>query len=150
MSFHKQDFSARLGTMGDVAEAVFDQVYPKSHKLGLNRPPFSMAGMALALRYTPDRMLRDGFWEVMGCGKDRLLKLKVEKLDALFMWSVLAPVNLFVYDQKAHEFYDAPMLDWFAAAKVHGEPNVFENDGKEFYALHVEHFPCVGKAVPGG
>ena len=45
MTFHEQSFEARLGAMGDTAEGVFDIVYPKHHKLGLNRPPFNVAGM---------------------------------------------------------------------------------------------------------
>jgi hypothetical protein len=146
MSFHTQTFETRFGTMGDTAEAVFDLVHPKNHKLGLNRPPFGVGGMPLALRYTPDRMLRDRFVEIMGVGRDRTLKLKVEKFDALFMWEFIGPVSLFVYDQTEHAHYDAPIREWFHQALAHGASDVFENDGKRYIGLNVAHFP--GTKVP--
>lgn len=140
MSFHEQSFHTRLGTMGDTAEAVFDHLFPQSHKLGLNRPPFSMAGMLLEMRYVPDRMTREAFVEVMGIGGDQTLKLKLEKFDALFCWKALGPVDLFVYDQANERWWMAPITDWFRAALLHGTLGEF-HDGKEFAALHADHFP---------
>lgn len=128
--------------MGDTAEAVFDMVYPKNHKLGLNRPPFGVGGMPLGLRYTPDRMVRDRFVEIMGVGRDRTLKLKVEKFDALFMWEIVGPVNLFVYDQHDHAYYYAPIRNWFHQALDYGKSDAF-HDGKRYIGLNVSDFPGV-------
>lgn len=142
MSFHEQSFQSRFGTMGDQAEAAFDQVFPKNHKLGLNRPPFSMSGMLLEMRYVPDRITRDAFVEVMGIGTDQTLKLKIEKFDALFAWKSIGPVDLFVYDSKHDRWWLAPITDWFRAVLLHGTLDQF-HDGKEYAALHADHFPSL-------
>jgi hypothetical protein len=139
-AFHQQNFNSRFGTMGDPAESVFDDMYPKHHKLGLNRPPFSMQGMNAAMRYLPDRMTRKAFVEVMGIGRDRLLKLKDEKLQALFEWRQLGPVHLFVWDQQANTTYEAPIEEWAEAITNLGTDGTF-SEGKTFKALHVNHFP---------
>lgn len=150
MSFHRQSFKTRFGTMGDPAEAVFDLVYPKNHKLGLNRPPFYMGGMVLAMRYVPDRMLRDRFVEVMGCGRDGKLKLKHEKIEALQTWQQIGPVELFVYDQFNETYYEAPLDAWVSAAHTLGASRTFDNDGKTYLELHISDFPTNQHPVPRG
>lgn len=147
MTFHAQSFEARLGAMGDTAEGVFDIIYPKHHKLGLNRPPFNVAGMGAMLRYTPDRALRDRLVEVMGLGKDRVLKLKHEKLDALIAWTMVAPVDLFVYDQTEHDYYEAPIAMWASRAHLFGEEGEF-HEGKTYLGLTVDHFPSTPTPAP--
>lgn len=147
-AFHQQSFKKRFGTMGDTAEAIFDLVHPKSHPLGLNRPPFFMGGMPLALRYTPDRMLRDRTVECMGIGRDRKLKLKTEKVEALAMWEALGPVHLFVYDQKAHTYYEAPLQAWRDALDSYGIARTFDNDGKAYLELGADHFPTQPQPIP--
>lgn len=147
MSFHKREWAHRYGMLGDAAEAVFDLVYPKSHNLGLSRPPFSVAGMAAELRYTPDRMLRDRLVEVMGFGQDRLLKIKTEKLDALKVWGKLAKVDLFVFDQTEHTYYEAPVTAWADACVKHANLATFP-EGKEYWSLHVSHFPSEPTPLP--
>lgn len=148
MSFHQRSFKTRFGTMGDPAEAAFDLVYPKHHKLGLNRPPFFMGGMNLPMRYTPDRMLRDRFVECMGIGRDRLLKLKTEKVDALAVWTLIGPVDLFVFDQKLGTYHQAPIGDWQGHLEAHGNARTFENDKKPYIELHVDHFPSPPTLLP--
>ncbi|MGA0710171.1 MAG: hypothetical protein ACO3O7_05735 [Ilumatobacteraceae bacterium] len=133
--------------MGDTAEAAFDRVYPKHHKLGLNRPSFSMAGMDVRLRYTPDRMVRSGFVEVMAIGHDNTLKIKHEKLDALKVWSDLAPVDLFVYHKPKNLYWQSPIEMWDAEITSHGVEGEFE-DGKKFFGLHCDHFPGEPDEVP--
>ncbi len=145
MTFHQQSWSARSGALGDEAEDVFDTVYPKHHKLGLNRPPFQVSGVKLEMRYTPDRMVRERFVEVQGIGSDRTLKLKVEKFDALFMWEHIGPVHLFVWDRTAGVFYEAPIRDWFRACLKHGKLEEF-HEGKEYMALKVKDFPVMPQA----
>jgi hypothetical protein len=126
--------------MGDEAEGVFDEMHPKHHKLGLNRPPFQVSGMELAMRYAPDRMLRDRFVEVMGIGKDRTLKMKVEKFDAMFQWTWIGPVELFVYDKTKNATYMAPIRDWWERCARFGTRGTFP-EGTEYVGLHVDHFP---------
>jgi hypothetical protein len=147
MSYHKRAWAERFGELGDTAEAVFDLVYPKSHNLGLSRPPFSVSGMPAELRYTPDRMLRDRFVEVMGFGHDRLLKLKTEKLEALQVWTQLGQVDLFVFDQKLHHWFQAPINDWCQACEKWGDKDMFP-EGKEYWALHASKFPADPTPVP--
>ena len=142
MSFHRQSFNRRYATMGDTSEAVFDLVYPKNHRLGLNRPPFFMGGMPAPMRYTPDRMLRDRFVECMGVGRDRLLKMKHEKLDALHAWQSIGPVMLFVYDQHAEGFYEATLDEWHDRFLLRGTARTFDNDGKTYIELHADDFPA--------
>lgn len=148
MTFHKQTFQRRFATMGDTSEAVFDLVYPKHHRLGLNRPPFFMGGMPLAMRYTPDRMLRDRLVECMGVGRDRLLKIKHEKIEALQAWACIGPVMLFVYDQTDHVYYEDTLDEWVRQTEAHGIGRTFENDGKTYIELHVDHFPSNPLPIP--
>lgn len=148
MSFHQQSFTQRFGTMGDPAEAAFDLVYPKHHKLGLNRPPFYMGGMPAPMRYTPDRMLRDRFVECMGIGRDGLLKLKDEKLDALYEWRAIGPVHLFVYNSHTNCYYEAPLADWVSQLHFYGTPRTFENDAKAYTELAAAHFPTEPQPLP--
>lgn len=146
--FNKQSFTKRFQTMGDPAEAVFDLVYPRNHKLGLNRPPFFMGGMPVPMRYTPDRMTRDRITECMGVGRDRKLKLKEEKVEALLAWEAIGPVYLFVYDSHRKAWFDAPLDEWVRQLSAHGIARTFENDGKAYTELHVDHFPSESQSIP--
>lgn len=148
-AFNKQAFSKRFGTMGDVAEGAFDVVHPRSHQLGLNRPNFHMGGMRLTMRQTPDRMTRDALWECMGVGKDRKLKLKTDKLEALGVWDEhIGPVWLFVWDSHKGRYYEAPLQAWAEHLKANGIDRTFENDGKAYLELDVEHFPSEPMSLP--
>lgn len=146
-AFHEQGWTQRFGVLGDTAEAVFDLVHPKNHKLGLNRPPFGLGGMDPVMRYTPDRMIRTSAVEVMGIGRDGVLKLKHEKLDALKTWAKIMLVDLFVYHQTADVYYQAPLSKWNLALARHGVDDEFD-DGKTYIALSAEDFPCEPVEVP--
>lgn len=148
MAFHKQNFNQRFATMGDPAEQAFDMVYPKHHKLGLNRPPFFMGGMSPGHRYTPDRMLRDREVECMGVGKDGVLKLKMDKLAALLQRLAIGPVSLFVWDSYNCMWYDAPVEDWKRQVVAFATDGKFENDDKTFHALPIAHFPSTPRPIP--
>lgn len=127
--------------MGDTAEGIFDLIHPKSHQLGLNRPPFYMGKMTPEMRYTPDRMTSEGIYEVMGIGRDSTLKLKYEKIVALRAWTHIGPLFLFVYDQTGHAWYEAPWESWVSAVDAFGVAGTFP-EGKDYYALHKRDFPC--------
>lgn len=147
MSFHAQSFSSRHDQMGDIAENVFDTINgDRVHPLGLNRywkngKRLSLSSMTIPMRYTPDRMVGDAFVEVMGIGRDQTLKIKDEKLSALWQWRHLGPVELFVYDSHKERYWQAPLEDWWRAVRSYGQNAAF-HDGKTYLALHVLHFPC--------
>lgn len=148
-AFNQHGWEHRSGFLGDTAEAVFDLVYPKNHKLGLNRPPFGLSGVDPVMRYTPDRMIRNAAVEVMAMGRDATLKLKHEKLDALKTWARIMPVDLFVYHKTAGVFYQAPIQKWNRVLAQHGVDDEFD-DGKTFIALHADDFPCPPVEAPDG
>jgi hypothetical protein len=139
-AFHKQGWSARLHAMGDESEAVFDEVFPKNHKPGLNRPPMSVARLTLRQRYTPDRLDYTGYAECMGLGRDQILKIKVEKIEALLQWSATDPVDLFVWDKRNKRWCRAPIGEWLPVLFEHGEPGVFP-EGKVYVGLRTKHMP---------
>ena len=146
MSFHKQSFASRHNTMGDISEAVFDQITEgRSHPLGLNRywmngDRLYMNKMTPAMRYTPDRLTAHAFVECMGCGRDQILKVKHEKMEALLDWTDLGPVDLFVYDSSKARWWQAPIGTWWAQCREHGAEGTFP-EGKRYYALATAHFP---------
>lgn len=127
--------------MGDRAEARHDLVYPKHHRLGLNRPPFNFTELTPEMKCTPDRMIRDRLTEVMGCGADNVLKVKHAKLDALITWKVIGPVWLFVYSSATDQHWHEPLAAWIDQLALHGWDDEFENDHNSYRALKVEHFP---------
>lgn len=102
MSFADQPFASRFAQMGDQAEAKFEEWAGGECKgfvrFGLNRPPLHMASLPTRLRYAPDYLCTDGFYEVQGFGKKQQLQLKVEKWSCLNYWNTLHPVHLFLYD----------------------------------------------------
>ena len=148
MAFHEQSFASRFSAMGDQAEGVFDTIYPKNHPLGLNRPPFNMTSLTLAMRYTPDRMTRDRMVEIQGIGRNQKLKIKDEKAAALLDWQKIGPVHIFVYDSAHHRYWEAPLDSWLKTALVHGEKGAYKNDGKTYMELSVQHFPTTPNKAP--
>ena len=152
-AFHQRNFNQRLDTMGDPAENACDLVYGnRTHKLGLDRVwqngvGLFMAQMTAAMRYTPDRMVIDRFVECMGIGRDKTLKIKHEKIEALKAWQNIGPTDLFVFDQVQNTYYQASISEWAEACVAHGEVKVFP-EGKQYYALHRDNFPGLLDIVP--
>ena len=153
MGFSDSNFNNRMMTAGDPSEEACDLVYEgKTHALGLNRVwqngiGLYMAKMTPAMRYTPDRMVIDRNVECMGIGRDRTLKIKHEKLDALAAWEKVGPVDLFVFDQPQNAYYQTSIGAWREACVAHGEVKVFP-EGKAYFALHVKDFPVAHGIVP--
>jgi len=141
MPFHKQQWSTRYRTMGDTAEHIFETVAPlgPSVRLGWNRPQVSMSRMSLMLRQMPDYYASSGHLvEVMGCGRDGILKLKVSKYEALKQWNRIQPLLLFVYSSSKSEW---KLLEWHnvkaavAAARRRGIQTFSDEDPKEYYPI---------------
>lgn len=141
MSFADSSFAARLGAMGDQAESVFEDLFPKHHRNGLNRPDMQVSQLTLKQRNTPDYLCQDGYVEVMGIGRDSTLKLKLDKAVALCQWNADSLVDLFVWDSYRRRWWKGPILDWFAAAVRHGEIAEFHDSNRPHFRLKAKDFP---------
>lgn len=101
--YNKQDWVSRFHVLGDPAEEQFitwalDSDL-KVERLGWNRPKVSMRKMSDTLKHMPDFYSSDGYlYEVMGCGKDKKVKLKTTKKKALETWNEIQPVRLWVWN----------------------------------------------------
>lgn len=107
MGYASQQWNQRVHTLGDIAEGIFEQVSPLGAAVsyGLRRPPFKVANLTPEQRNTPDYLTGTGdFVEVQGCGRDNVLKLKVEKLEALKGWAKLGPVKWFFWNSNTSEW----------------------------------------------
>lgn len=142
--FHKAPFHVRFGTMGDTAEKIFEQVFPHHHRLGLNRPNLHTQSLPYIMRFLPDFLTVQGMVEVMGIGRDKTLKFKIEKLHNLIKWSNMCEVHLFVYDSSRKKWYMAPLDAWHAACTAHGTLDHFDDNNAAFIRLTSDNFPVEG------
>jgi len=151
VSFAAKSFTERFSAMGDQAEGAFVGVNPTAHRTGLNRPEFSMRGMPAPMRYAPDYMLSNGFYEVMGIASrgDGKLKLKQEKIDSLNLWRVLGPIYLWVYDSSHRRFWEAPIEDWIERCHKYGTIDRFHDNQKPYWLLHHNDFPKTATKIDG-
>lgn len=136
--FRNRNFDDRLkkGGMGDLAEGVFEQVYPKAwDRMGFNRPKTPMQGMAPFIRYTPDYMTYHGPVEVQGFGNDQTAKIKVDKLQALREWDSIQETRLFLFDSKNNRW--AMLTIEQVLDLVEDDLVVIDSfpEGKQFYAI---------------
>ena len=112
MSFNKQSFQQRFNEMGDTAEGVYMEVLPIGNSLpfGWRRPKITMKNMTPTIKHMPDFYAGSGYLvEVMGCGGDLILKLKVDKYESLKEWNRIQPVTLFVYNSHLRAWV---LLSW--------------------------------------
>lgn len=147
-AFHQQSWNQRFQTMGDEAESIFEQVYKNNWvRTGLNRPPLKMSSLAVAVRYMPDYLTSNSWVEVQGCGRDKVVRIKREKLDALTDWAFLGhPVEFFFWDttNKRHtQVTLGSVLE--LASKL--EPK-FYPEGKEFVEIPTDRFIWTSYVVP--
>lgn len=142
MSFKDAPWHRRVNTLGDIAESEFLKRHPNAHRLGLNRPPWRVNDMPTeAMKATPDFMLKDRIVEVMGFGRDQLLKLKLFKAEALQAWNEIGPVHLWVWDSHTERCWDAPLGAWLDACWANGTIKKFPDNNREYHELHADHFP---------
>lgn len=100
-TFNNKPWSERFQTMGDIAERHFIEEFGTAQvvRLGWNRPHVSMANMSVELRAMPDFYHSDGsLYEVMGCGADGIIKIKLSKSQALNWWAEIQPTYLWVWN----------------------------------------------------
>lgn len=148
MGYKDATFAARLGTMGDPAEAAFDRMCPNNHALGLNRPPLNVGQLPRLIRYTPDRLAQDRYVECMGIGTDQTLKLKTEKALTLVVWDDVLQTDLFVYDSKNERCWQASIWEWIEQCTQHAKTDFFPDNQKQYWKLHAKHFPSSPTDVP--
>ena len=130
--------------MGDPAEDKFLQELPlgQADKFGLRRPNVKLGLFSAFVLHTPDFLTSTGWLvEVMGVGKDQILKLKVSKLDALCEWEEKQRVALYVWDSYKKRSLTAPLEDVVAVAFVVRDRDgcsSFENDGNVYFPIPVD------------
>lgn len=139
MSFHKQNFSQRFQEMGDTAEAIYNQVLPigRSETFGWRRPKTTMKNMTPMIKHMPDFYAGSGYLvEVMGCGRDLTLKLKLEKYESLKAWNKVQPVTLFVWNSHHRDWF---LLDWDGLKKAVAQGRAAGvkafHDGPEYWPI---------------
>lgn len=146
--FHSKSFKQRFAVMGDTAENVFKEVQPlgNSTRFGFRRPKgVKFTQFPERLRHMPDFITPTYLVEVMGLGRDGILKsLKTTKYDALKWWHKVAKeggllgVVLFIWNSSKHEFL---ILSWdeivkeVAYSKRKYGVQAFESDGNTYYRL---------------
>lgn len=140
--FNQQDFSQRFGAMGDEAEGVFEQTHAGKYvRYGLNRPPVNVSMLPPFIRYTPDYLTSHNLVEVQGVGKDRKLKLKIDKAIVLHEWNKQFPLQFFVWDTTLKE---ATYIDWMNLWKILPTmPIEFFPEGKPYWSIDVDGKPWV-------
>lgn len=113
-----KDWSKRYGTLGDPAESQFEiWAHDNSiifERFGLNRPAPNMGKWPAFIRYTPDYIVHDRLIEVKGCGRDGLIKIKQENLEALWLWGEYLPVWIFSWNSDSRVSTFWPLNHGFA------------------------------------
>lgn len=127
--------------MGDQAEGVFLSESPlgSSEKYGLRRPNIGLSQTTAFVLHTPDFITGSGFLvEVMGVGKDGLIKLKESKYRALNDWNKKQPLMFFVWNSSKQQWM---LCTWDIIKKMvtrvrrRGDTTSFENDGNVYHPI---------------
>lgn len=141
MTFHSGTWTQREATLGDPAESVFEAVQTLGFvRFGLNRPPLQVHRLPMQIRYTPDYLRSADLVEVMGCGRDQTLKLKVEKHTSQMVWhETCMPVTMFIWDSHHQRWGEFNLAD--LAVTLKGVTVKQFHDGKSYYPLPLEGLP---------
>lgn len=125
--------------MGDEAESIYSDIEPlgRSERNGWRRPKVSMQRMPQTLRHKPDFYADSGHLvEVMGLGRDGVLKLKVDKYEALKFWNQACDVVLFLWNSSKRQWL---VLGWddikSLVAKARNAGIAEFNDGNEYFPI---------------
>jgi hypothetical protein len=144
MAFHDKPFAQRYGGLGDLAEAAYLERLPHgpAQRLGWQRPKVSMASMTDFIRYMPDFYTSSGFLvEVMGCGKDGVLKgMKVAKWAAMLNWAWASNQPLVFWLWNSHLRHGRTITVRQMTALVANSADTygvqkFEVDGNEYHPI---------------
>jgi len=137
--------------MGDEAERVYEAVAPLGNttRFGFRRPKgVKFSTFPEKLRHQPDFVTASYMVEVMGLGRDGILKsMKESKYEALKVWDKFAKalgllgLALFVWNSSEKQFV---ILSWndivteVQYSKKKYGIQAFENDGNTYYRLNWE------------
>lgn len=147
-AFHAQSFGKRFQVMGDTAENVYAEVKPLGQTIpfGFRRPKgVKFSSFPSGFRHMPDFITASYLVEVMGLGRDGILKsLKLSKYDALKEWHAHSlrlgglGVAFFIWNSSKHQYLVLNWKDIVAevaySKRKHGVQK-FENDGNEYFRL---------------
>lgn len=140
MSYKDGDWSSRYGSLGNQAEAVFESVFPRHYRFGLNKPDIAVGKLTLPARSAPDYGDYEGLCEVVGFGRDQIMKLRIEKVLGLAQWSATFNVDVFAYDSRNERWCRQPLFEWMLLWFQYGEHGEF-NEGKPYVGLRTKHIP---------
>jgi hypothetical protein len=141
VSFHSQPFESRYTTLGDIAEGVFEKVWPYPfERSGIKRPSVSVGAIPPMVRAAPDYYDRDGFIEVMGFGDDQTVKLKDQKHEVLLEWEKYWTVRIFVWDSHNKRWSIASLRDIEEVIINDGWSSAF-HDGNTYNAIAASDWP---------
>lgn len=105
------------------AALAFESVWPQWYvRYSVERAPFRMASLPVALRLAPAYLTGEAFIDVRGVGPDGMVHLDPEAYEALCWWDLLHPVVLFVHDVTRARWCLEPVSTvaaWVAAGAVH-------------------------------
>jgi hypothetical protein len=147
-AFHAQSFNKRFAVMGDVAEQVYEEVKPLGNttRFGFRRPKgVKFSTFPVAFRHMPDFITASYLVEVMGLGRDGILKsLKLSKYEALKEWHKHSlklgglGVVFFIWNSAKRQYIILAWKDVVDEVKYSKRKYgvlAFENDGNEYYRL---------------
>jgi hypothetical protein len=113
-AFSQMTWQLREKTLGDPAEQAFrewaDPLGYVTIRYGLDRPPLQVGKLPPFIRYAPDFLSTECFFEVQGCGKDQTFKFKHDKLWALHEWHQHHNVRLWLWNQTIDRNVNLPLL----------------------------------------
>jgi len=135
--FKDRNWNARFSAMGDEAETKFEEVYVNNFvRYGLCRPPLQMHKLSAFIRYTPDYLTSLSLVEVQGVGRDRKLKIKHDKAEALMLWHQQFPLRFFIWDSALRRH---TILDWGTLVALFSKvPTASFPEGKEYYEIDID------------
>ncbi len=135
--FRNQSFASRFSAMGDEAEGKYEELCGVAHvRFGLNRPPVSMKKLPPFIRYQPDYLTSNGLVECQGVGKDRILKVKIEKALALQQWHSMFDLTMWVWDSTNERCADWPWAELWKLLPT--MPVEHFPEGKAYWAINVD------------
>lgn len=158
--YREQSFGQRFHTMGDTAEDVYLAVTPLGNttRFGFRRPKgVKFSSFPEGVRHTPDFVTPTYYVEVMGLGRDGILKsLKVSKYEALKEWNRHAKriglfgLAFFIWNSSKHQFlvlaWDDIVQEVRYSKRKYGIQK-FKSDGNTYYRLDWERLTAKATTI---
>jgi hypothetical protein len=153
-SYKDGTWAQRVGVLGDQAEQAFERWATseglKFERMGWNRPACSMAKWPAALRSLPDYAVHDRCIEVVGHGRDGVLKLREPKVQSLGAWADFLdgfPLHVWAYDSHNERCCELPWSELRQAIEDDGFDGCF-NEGVPYRAIRTSSLAVEWSPVP--